>query len=164
MAWTKYIGQYILLMMLQVFLFDQLQLLGVCHPFIYILFLLMMPITLPHSVDMFIGAIVGLIMDIFSNSLGVHTSTCVLLMFFRPYLLGTIINDKDRLNEQISTRVMGLAAMGKYLAILIIIHHFMVFILSAWSWAHIGFVLVETIVSAIITFIFIFGFNILKYK
>lgn len=164
MAWTKYIGQYILLMMLQVFLFDQLQLLGVCHPFIYIQFLVMMPITLPRAVDMIIGAIIGLIMDIFCNSLGVHMSACVLLMFLRPYLLGTIINDIDRLNEQISTQVMGYKAMGKYLAILIIIHHFMVFILSAWSWAHIGFVLLETLVSSLITFFFIFGFNILKYK
>ncbi len=164
MTWTKYIGQYILLMILQVFLFDQLQFMGVCHPFIYILFLLMMPITLPHSVDMLIGAMVGLIMDVFSNSLGIHTSACILLMFLRPYLLETILNDKDRLNEQISTRVVGSEAMGKYLAILIIIHHLMVFILSAWSWAHIGFVLLETLVSALITFIFIFGFNILKYK
>lgn len=164
MTWTKYIGQYILLMILQVFLFDQLQFMGVCHPFIYILFLLMMPITLPHSVDMLIGAMVGLIMDVFSNSLGIHTSACILLMFLRPYLLETILNDKDRLNEQISTRVVGPEAMEKYLAILIIIHHLMVFILSAWSWAHIGFVLLETLVSALITFIFIFGFNILKYK
>lgn len=164
MTWIKYIGQYILLMILQVFLFDQLQFMGVCHPFIYILFLLMMPITLPHSVDMLIGAMVGLIMDVFSNSLGIHTSACILLMFLRPYLLETILNDKDRLNEQISTRVVGPEAMGKYLAILIIIHHLMVFILSAWSWTHIGFVLLETLVSALITFIFIFGFNILKYK
>lgn len=164
MAWTKYIGQYILLMILQVFLFDQLQLLSVCHPFVYILFLVMMPITLPRSVDMMIGAIVGLIMDVFSNSLGIHTSACVLIMFLRPYLLGTIINDIDRINVQISTQVMGFKAMGKYLAILIFIHHLMVFILSAWSWTHIGFVIIETLVSALITFLFIFGYNILKYK
>ena len=103
-------------------------------------------------------------MDIFCNSLGVHMSACVLLMFLRPYLLGTIINDIDRLNEQISTQVMGYKAMGKYLAILIITHHLMVFMLSAWSWAHMGFVLLETLVSSLITFFFIFGFNILKYK
>ena len=70
MDWTKQIGRYILVMILQVLLFDQLQLLGVCHPYIYVLCLLMMPITLSHSADMIIGAVVGLIMDIFCNSLG----------------------------------------------------------------------------------------------
>ena len=69
MDWTKQIGRYILVMILQVLLFDQLQLLGVCHPYIYVLCLLMMPITLSHSADMIIGAVVGLIMDIFCNSM-----------------------------------------------------------------------------------------------
>lgn len=151
-------------MALQILLFDQLQLLGVCHPYIYILFLLMLPITLPHSVDMLIGAAVGIIMDIFCNSLGVHTSACVLVMFIRPYLLGGIVNDKDRLNEQICLRTIGTSAMIKYLVMLIIIHHFTVFMLSAWSWTHIGWVLAETIVSSLVSFIILFGYNILKFR
>jgi hypothetical protein len=85
-------------------------------------------------------------------------------MFIRPYLLGGIVNDIDRLNEQICLRLIGTEAMVKYLCILIIIHHFIVFILSAWNWAHIGFVLAETLVSSTITFLVILGYNILKYK
>lgn len=164
MNWSKHIIRFIVVMALQVLLFDQLQLLGVCHPYIYILFLLMLPITLPHSVDMLIGAAVGIIMDIFCNSLGVHTSACVLVMFIRPYLLGGIVNDKDRLNEQICLRTIGTSAMIKYLVMLIIIHHFTVFMLSAWSWTHIGWVLAETIVSSLVSFIILFGYNILKFR
>lgn len=164
MNWSKHISRYILIMLLQVFLFNQLQLWGVCHPFVYVLVLLMLPVTLPHSIDMLIGAIVGVIMDVFCNSIGVHMSACVLVMFIRPYLLGGIVNDIDRLNEQICLRLIGTEAMVKYLCILIIIHHFIVFILSAWNWAHIGFVLAETLVSSTITFLVILGYNILKYK
>ena len=164
MDWTKQIVRYIIVMILQVLLFDQLQLLGVCHPYIYILCLMMMPITLPHSADMIIGAVAGLIMDIFCNSLGIHTASCILLMFIRPYLLGGIVNDKDRLNEQISLRTLGMEAMVKYVFILVFIHHLMVFILAAWSWSHIGFVLLETIVSGLITSAIIIGYNILVYK
>lgn len=164
MDWTKQIVRYIIVMILQVLLFDQLQLLGVCHPYIYILCLMMMPITLPHSADMIIGAVAGLVMDIFCNSLGIHTASCILLMFIRPYLLGGIVNDKDRLNEQISLRTLGMEAMVKYVLILVFIHHLMVFILAAWSWSHIGFVLLETIVSGLITSAMIIGYNILVYK
>ena len=61
-------------MVLQVLLINRLQLGGVCHPFIYILPLLTMPITLPRWADMLIGLAAGLLMDVFCNSLGVHAA------------------------------------------------------------------------------------------
>ena len=164
MDWTKQLGRYALVMLLQVLLFDQLQLWGACHPYIYMLCLLMMPITLPHSVDMVIGAGAGLIMDIFSNTLGVHMAACTLLMFIRPYLIGVIVNDKDRLNEQISLRAIGMEAFIKYVVILVLIHHITIFSLAAWSWDHFGFVLLETIVSSFITITVIIGYNLLRYR
>ena len=164
MEWTKQIGRYVVVMLLQVLLFDQLQLWGACHPYIYILCLLMMPITLPHNVDMLIGALVGLVMDVFCNSLGVHTAACILVMFVRPYLIGALVNDKDRLTEQISLRSIGMEAILRYVVIMVIIHHLMVFALAAWSWSHIGFVLLETLVSSLITSLIIIGYNILKYR
>lgn len=164
MDWTKQIGRYIVVMLLQVLLFDQLQLFGVCHPYIYILCLLMMPITLQHSLDMIIGAVVGIIMDVFCNSLGVHMAACILLMFLRPYVLGAVVSDKDRLNEQINLRTIGMEAFVKYVVILVVIHHLTVFMLAAWSWSHIGFVLIETVVSSLVTGLVIIGYNALTYK
>ncbi|MCR5532522.1 MAG: hypothetical protein K6F10_01415 [Paludibacteraceae bacterium] len=164
MDWTKQIGRYILVMLLQVLLFDQLQLLGVCHPYIYILCLMMMPVTLPHNVDMIIGALVGVVMDIFCNSLGVHTAACILIMFIRPYIISSMVNDIDRLNEAISMHVLGVENMIKYVLILVFVHHAVVFLLAAWSWSHIGFVLIETVVSGIITSFIIIGYNILRYR
>lgn len=164
MDWTKQLGRYVVVMILQVLLFNQLQLWGACHPYIYILCLLMMPITLPHSVDMLIGAVIGLVMDIFCNSLGIHTAACILLMFIRPYLIGAFVNDKDRLNEQISSRSIGMEAMIKYIVILVLVHHLIVFVLAAWSWQHIGFVLFETLISSILTTAIIIGYNSLIYR
>ncbi len=164
MEWTKQIGRYLLIMVLQVLLFDQLQLWGACHPYIYVLCLLMMPITLPHSADMLIGAFAGFIMDIFCNSLGVHMAACILLMYIRPYLIGVIVNDKDRLNEQISLHAIGMEALLKYTVIMVLIHHLTVFLLAAWSWSHMGFVLLETIVSSTITILLVIGYNVLRYK
>lgn len=164
MDWTKQIGRYIVVMLLQVLLFDQLQLWGVCHPYIYVLCLLMMPITLPHSMDMMIGAAVGLMMDVFCNSLGIHMAACVLLMLIRPYLLGVIVNDKDRLNEQINLRTIGWEALIRYTVILVLVHHLTVFSLAAWNWNYIGFVLIETAVSSAVTILVVLGYNALKYK
>lgn len=164
MDWTKQIGRYVIVMLLQVLLFNQLQLMGVCHPYIYVMCLLMMPITLPHSVDMIIGAVVGLVMDVFCNSIGIHMAACIMLMFLRPYVLGLIVNDKERLNEQINQHTVGLAAVVKYAVILVPIHHLIVFALGAWSWHHIGFILIETLVSSAITLVVIIGYNTLRYR
>ena len=164
MEWTKQFFRYVVVMILQVLLFDQLQLWGACHPYIYVLCLLMMPITLPHSASMIIGAAAGLVMDVFCNSLGVHMAACILLMFLRPYLIGAIVNDKDRLNEQISSRAIGTEALIKYVVIGVLIHHLTVFSLAAWSFSHIWFVLLETLVSSIVTTLIIIGYNVMSYR
>ena len=164
MEWTKQFVRYVIVMILQVLLFDQLQLWGACHPYIYVLCLLMMPITLPHSASMIIGAAAGLVMDVFCNSLGVHMAACILLMFIRPYLIGAIVNDKDRLNEQISSRAIGTEALIKYVVIGVLIHHLTVFSLAAWSFSHIWFVLLETLVSSIVTTLIIIGYNVMSYR
>lgn len=164
MEWTKQFVRYVIVMILQVLLFDQLQLWGACHPYIYVLCLLMMPITLPHSASMIIGAAAGLVMDVFCNSLGVHMAACILLMFLRPYLIGAIVNDKDRLNEQISSRAIGTEALIKYVVIGVLIHHLTVFSLAAWSFSHIWFVLLETLVSSIVTTLIIIGYNVMSYR
>ena len=164
MEWTRQFVRYVIVMILQVLLFDQLQLWGACHPYIYVLCLLMMPITLPHSLSMIIGAVIGLVMDVFCNSLGVHTAACIFIMFIRPYLIGAIVNDKDRLNEQISSRAIGREALIKYVVIGVLIHHLTVFSLAAWSFSHIWFVLLETLVSSIVTIFIIIGYNAMSYR
>lgn len=162
MDWIKQIGCFIVVMVLQILLFNQLQLWGVCHPYVYVLCLLMMPITLPHSVDMVIGAVVGLLMDVCCNSLGIHTASCILVMFLRPYLIAAFVNEKERLTEQISIRTIGFEAFIKYAVLIVMIHHLAVFMLAAWSWSHIGFVLAETVVSSMMTLLLIIGYSILS--
>ena len=85
-------------------------------------------------------------------------------MFVRPYLIGAIVNDKDRLNEQITLHAIGMEAMLKYVIILVIVHHLTVFAIGTWSWQHVGFVILETLVSSTVTILIIMGYNVLKFK
>ena len=55
-------------------------------------------------------------------------------------------------------------ALVKYVVILVLLHHLAIFLLAAWSWHHLGFVVAETIVSSIVTIVVILGYNILKYR
>lgn len=162
MEWIKSIIRLIIVMLLQVLLINNLHFLGVCHPFIYIFFLTAMPITLPRWVDMLIGAIVGLMMDIFCNSIGVHTAACIALMYVRPWFIRNLVMDYDRLNGEVSGKTISMDAYIKYVAILVAIHHALVFVLSAWSFSHLWLVILQIVVSSFVSFGLIVGYELIR--
>lgn len=162
MAWNKEWIRFVVVMLIQVLLLNQIQFFGVCHPYIFILFLMMMPITLPAWVDSCVGASVGLLMDVACNSLGVHMAACVLIMYMRRPLIRHLVLEYERLNSEISSRTIGLNSFIKYSLLLVPAYHLMVFMLSAWGFAHIGWVLLQTVVSSIVCVLLIIGYNTLR--
>lgn len=148
--------------MLQVLLINQLQLGGVCHPFIYILPLLMMPITLPRWADMLIGLVAGLLMDVFCNSLGVHAAACIMLMYMRRHLIPLWVNDTERLTDIISMQTIGIAPFLKYTSLLVVAHHLMVFFLTAWTFQLWWYTLLTTLVSSIVSLALILGYAVIE--
>ena len=164
MLWLRHIGQWLVAMVLQVLLINQLQLGGVCHPFIYILPLLMMPITLPRWADMVVGMAVGLLMDVFCNSLGVHAAACIMLMYVRRYLIPLWVNDTERLTDAICMRTIGIAPFIKYVSLLVVAHHLMVFFLTAWTMQLWWYTLLTTLVSSIVSLALILGYAWIKEK
>lgn len=164
MEWNKQFIRFIVVMIFQVLILNQLQFLGLCHPYVFILFLMMMPITLPEKVDMLIGALVGLVMDLFCNSLGVHMAACILLTYLRRPMIGNLIMDDDRLNGEICCKTIGMVNFFRYAAFLIIIYHVVVVMLSAWSVAHIGMNILQIFLSSLFCGLIIIGYDILRSK
>ena len=149
-------------MVLQVLLINRLQLGGVCHPFIYILPLLTMPITLPRWADMLIGLAAGLLMDVFCNSLGVHAAACIMLMYMRRHLISLWVNDTERLTDIISMQTIGIAPFLKYTSLLVVAHHLMVFFLTAWTFQLWWYTLLTTLVSSIVSLALILGYAVIE--
>lgn len=113
---------------------------------------------------MLIGACVGLLVDIFCNSLGVHTAACVLVMYLRPWLVNLYIADLDRFDKEISISSIGLLNFVQYALLLIVIHHIVVFFLTAWSVQHFWFTLLEIVVSTLMTFVLVMGYGIVQNR
>ncbi len=162
MLWLRQIGQWLVAMVLQVLLINRLQLGGVCHPFIYILPLLTMPITLPRWADMLIGLAAGLLMDVFCNSLGVHTAACIMLMYARRPLISLWFSDTERLTDTLNMRAVGIAPFIKYASVLVVAHHLLVFFLTAWTMQLWWYTLLTTLVSSIISLALILGYLVIE--
>jgi len=162
MNWLRYIGILVLLLFLQVFLLDNLHWLGLVHPFVYLWAILMLPIELPRWLQMLIGAAIGMIMDLFTHAPGIHMAGCVMAAYLRPLLVAGYVQDIDRLKGAITINAIGMGNYLRLLAVLVVVHHTIVFLLEAFTFAHFGYTLLQIILSGVFSFAFILMFEYVR--
>lgn len=150
--WLKYISICILLLFLQVLLFDNLHWLGLVHPFIYIWAIILLPIELPRWMQMLIGAAIGMVTDLFTHAPGIHMAGCVMIAYLRPLLVAGVVQDIDRLKGAVTSDTIGMGNWMRILAILVAVHHIIVFMLEAFTFAHFGFTLLQIILSGVFSY------------
>ena len=162
MNWLKYIGIFVMLLFLQVFLLDNLHWLGLVHPFIYLWAILMLPIELPRWVQMFIGAAIGMVMDLFTHAPGIHMAGCVMAAYLRPLMVAGYVQDIDRMKGAITITAIGMGNYLRLLAVLVVVHHTIVFMLEAFTFSHFGFTLLQIILSSLFSYAPILMFEYLR--
>ena len=128
----------------------------------YILFLINLPTRTPRWAEMLIGVGVGMMMDIWHSSLGIHMAACVALTFVRPILLTNAIQDIERIKDNLSIQNIGPAEYTKCAVLLTVLHHFIVLSLEMWNIHMWWMVLLQTLVSSAMTLCVILGYEYLK--
>lgn len=123
------LGRFVLLMLVQVLLLDQLDVAnGWLVPYLYVLFLIMLPFELPGWAGLLIGAATGLAMDAFSSTPGMHMSACTVMMFARIRLLRLMApRDGYEFGMRPTVPRMGLAWFATNAGVLILLHHLWLF-------------------------------------
>ena len=102
--------------------------------------------------SIFSAFLLGLAIDMFSDSGGVHAAACVFVAYFRPLMMRSVFGvSYDYHNIKIEKTYFGQRI--NYLIILILTHHFVLFSLEIFSFAHILLILKKTLFSAIFTLI-----------
>ncbi len=124
--------RFLLLILLQVLVLDHLDVAyGFVVPYLYILFLLMLPIELPAWAQLVTGALTGLVMDLFSSTPGMHMSACVVMMYARLNLLRLLApREGYEFGMRPTIPRMGLAWFLTYSGLLIMIHHLWLFFIE----------------------------------
>ena len=156
------IGRLLLIFALQVLLYDHLHIGSWGLVMMYILFLINLPARIPRWAEMIIGFMVGMMMDVWHASLGIHISACVALTFVRPLLLNNTVQDVERIKDNLSSQNIGRAEYIKCAVILTVLHHFIVFSLETWNIQFWWMVLLQTLISSVMTLVIILGYEYLK--
>jgi hypothetical protein len=149
-----------LLVVMQVPLLYKYILFDVAFGFIYVGFLAFIPFRTPPTIQLSIGFLIGLVMDIFSNTPGMHASASVLIMFVKDYWLVFVAEDPE---EEVNTSVVTLGSIPSFLYLLplILTHHLIIFSVEYGRIAGFGNVFFKIIWSALLSFVTIYIINFL---
>jgi len=145
----KYAGLFILLLLIQLLLMDNIQFSGYVNPYIYILFIILLPFETPSWLVLLLSFFTGLILDMFSGTPGMHTSATTVAGFIRPYILRLIAPREDY--EQGITpgiRSYGIRWFLIYVSVMVFFHHFVLFYIEIFRFASFFSTLLRVIISS----------------
>ncbi|PCJ98793.1 MAG: rod shape-determining protein MreD [Flavobacteriaceae bacterium] len=137
------ITRFVLLVLVQVLVFNKLNFLGYINPFVYILFLYWYPIKDNKGAFIMTAFFLGLCIDIFSDTLALHSASAVTIAFIRPTIMRFVFGvnyEFQSFKLSSSTRAQQIT----FLALLIILHHLVFFSLEIFSFSNILLIIKKT--------------------
>lgn len=139
------------LVFVQLLILNELEVHGFIRPFIYPLFILLLPVKTPTWLLMLIAFAIGLLVDIYANTLGFHAAASVFMAYCRPFILrlNTPRDGYDNIEGPVLP-VMGIAWSVLFLAMSVLLHHLLLFFIEAGSFA----TFVQTITKVLLNTLF----------
>ncbi len=148
----------------QVLVFNHFQFSGFINPAYYILFIILMPLNTPAWLRLLSAFFLGFIIDLFSQSPGLHTAATVLAAFVQPYVLQTFKTTDADGSKYSSLSHLGFQWFISYSILLILIHHIFYFFLEVFRFSYFLDTLYRIILSSFATFIAVFLSQLVIYK
>jgi rod shape-determining protein MreD len=147
---------FVLLILLQVLLFNNIEFSGYVNPYVYIMFILLLPVEIPSWLLLLIAFFTGLIIDFFCGSPGMHTSATVLAGFVRPHVL-RLISPRDGYEPaaEPSMIVYGFNWYLLYTLVIVLIHHMVLFYLEVFRFTDFFRTLLRVLLSSAFSIVFI---------
>lgn len=145
-------ARFILLLAAQVVIFNNINFLGFINPYPYILFIILYPVNGNRYGLLMASFFLGLVMDLFSNSGGVHTTACLALAFYRPYIFKFSFGlsyeyQTVRLNDILTPERFS------FILLSVVLHHLVLFVLEVFTFEYIWSIILRTLVGTLFTII-----------
>jgi len=147
---------FVLFVSIQVLVLDNIHLFRIATPFLYLYVIVKMPVNATRSTVIFISFLLGIVIDMFSNTLGMHAAACSLAGLIRNPLLFTFSEKEITENMTPSYRTLGIRAFLKYAIYLVVIHHVALFLIESISLFDPVFLIFRIFANVILTVLFIF--------
>lgn len=152
--------RFIILLLIQVLALKGIQLsygfLSYVAIIIYPLFIILLPINIPRTLLILLAFILGISVDIFYDSIGVHAAASVFIAYSRLFILRLLEPTQGyKTDGSPSAHNFGLGWFISYSSIMMIVHLFIYFSIDAFSFVFIFDILIKTILSFIFSMVFL---------
>jgi rod shape-determining protein MreD len=154
----KYLLFFIVLILLQILFFNNIQFSGFVNPYVYIMLILLLPVELSSWILISISFFTGLTVDFFSGTPGMHAGATAAAGFARPYILRFISpHDGYEPGSTPSMKIYGFRWFVIYTVLVVTVHHFILFYLEVFRFAD----FFRTFIRAILSIAFSVSFILL---
>jgi hypothetical protein len=154
----------VFLIMAQVMILKDLELFQVAFCLPYVMLILLLPFNFNRVAALIVGFSMGLFIDMFYDTPGIHAAACVLISFIRPFWLDTTLSGASSdTNIKLGLKSLGLQWFLTFAMPLTFVHHFALFFIEAGGfglfWLTIQKVFYSTLYSFICMMIFQYIFS-----
>ncbi len=161
--WIRQIGLFLILILLQVWVFNQIHLFGVAIPLVYIYFVIKLPSEMNRSLVLALSFFLGLTIDMFSYTLGMSALASTAAGFSRYYSL-KLFSPRDMPDIYIpSIRTLGVPVFLRYAGAVVLLHQVIYFITESLSMFDIVALLLKMAGSFILTMLLIFALESIHF-
>jgi hypothetical protein len=160
------IFRFVFFILLQGLIFNQLNLFdGWVNPYIYIFAILMLPVETSRTAVLFIAFATGILVDVFSSTLGMHTSACLFIGFLQPLVLRVLApRDGYEFGQLPTVQEMGLSWYLAFAGILTVAHHLWLFFVEVFRFSGFFITLFQAICSAFGTIVIMVIVQYLNFR
>ncbi len=140
---------FIGLVLTQVLILNHIQFSGFVNPYIYILFVLLLPLNTPRYAVLIFAFLMGISIDIFSNSLGIHAFATVFIGYIRPLVIRVISSREEDMSDYPGLMQNGIGWFLSYVSIMVLVHHTVLFYLEVFTFANFFSTLMRVFFSSV---------------
>ena len=160
-----HIFRFVLLVFLQLFVLNNIQFSGFVNPYLYVMFILLLPFEVSGWLMLILAFITGLVIDVASATVGYHTISTVFMAYCRFHLL-RFIAPHDGYEPGMSPTIpsLGFVWFLKYASILTLAHHFVLFWVESFRINDLLPATLRALASSIFTIFLIFIYQFLTTR
>ncbi len=153
----NYIGRFFIIVIIQIFVLNNIQISGYINPFFYVFLILILPFNIPKYLLLVVAFLLGITIDMFSNTAGMHASATVFMAFLRPGVIYlTSIKKEFEPKTFPGFHNMDASWIATYSIIMIFCHHTLLFFLEVFSFNEFLSTIWRSLLSSLVTFSLVF--------
>ncbi len=163
--YLKYTLLFVFLILFQVLVLNNIQFSGYVNPYLYVLFILLLPFETPKWLLLILAFFLGFCVDIFTKTIGMNIAASVFMAFCRPAVI-YLLSPKQDFEPGIRPCIRDLGFMWffAYSLILILLHHLVLFYIEVFRFSEFFSTLYKVTISTAFTLVLVILSQYLFYN